>query len=145
MKKALCLLTAMVMLLCACGSALAETGYLLLKEDISEYLGAEPTEYPYYLDLGEMELSVIVDIPAVEITVYGRNEQDEPKSSTWTTDDPEVIFSLFIDYCSAYDEITAQLDEGWWLSLALFLDEETGIYIDSSEMAELFVEAMQRE
>lgn len=143
MKKLACLLLT-ALLLCAQMTALAEGGYVHVKESIDSVFGKGISVPADEEESGSLTNLVILDIELysddVSVLLIGYNERGVYETTYWTTDSIGNNLALAAALCSYWDEMEGSLDEGYTLVYAFrFSEDSDRHFIYNAEEADAFV------
>ena len=146
MKRIVCLLVSVVLMMSACAGALAETGYESLKEELSATYGEGNSQE---LEVAKHVLAMFSLGSAEEnayIVLYGTNADDQGEGTIWYVESYQALVQLAL-FCDTWEDKAALVSEGYQLIYVLNLGEdETGESrygtISSAEEAEMMFEVI---
>lgn len=137
MKKGLCLLLVVSLLLGVCASALAEPAYVAVKNALNNSIG-DGISISVDSPLDDNAVVLLIDPFDYTVILSGLNESNALEATVWEAEDTIQCIALFTVYCDQYDLVqsVAVRNRGFQVILQTGKDENLDfIIVSDSEMA----------
>lgn len=146
MKKLIAVMLACVLMLTLAAPALGETGYEILKGFLSQ-TGEDLCNLgqPLTAPTGDADNLIFLFYIQEEGTMLlsGVNARGEGEMCGWSNVELINAIAVFLNICTAWDAFSALCDSGYQVVLGWDYGEEDSLFIDTSEEAAMFAEAME--
>ena len=139
MKKVLCLILVLTVLVCAHVSALADLGYVSIKTILNKSLeGGFSATVDKLPDDSTVLLMFVFGDNDYSMTLFGKNSKNECEGTLWQLESAQDMLVRFLAVCMSWDSFEECMRPGYKLQFA-YVTEDNYLTINSADEAEMAV------